>query len=296
MSLFSHIPDDPPEAPTRQGVPMRPEGGPPPFIVVSYGGGTDSTALLVEAHRRGIRPDLVVFADTGSERPHTYDFLKVMGEWLAGVGFPEIQVARWYHKVNGFVPLHVRCLERSQLPSKAYGHVGCTSKWKQDPLDKMVREHPGAVAALAEGRTVERWLGYDATEGERYARLRHKPPPFVWRAPLFEWNIARSECKEIIAAAGLPQPGKSSCWMCPMMNKSEVDDLAKQYPHLAALALDIERKAADAGDLGADERGLGLRIGVPWRAWLSRPPQEQLFPAVVDEEDDADAMPCGCHD
>ena len=34
------------------------------MIALSYGGGTDSTALLLAAHARGIRPDLIVFADT----------------------------------------------------------------------------------------------------------------------------------------------------------------------------------------------------------------------------------------
>lgn len=147
------------------------------MIVVSYGGGTDSTALLIEAHRRGIRPDLILFADTGSEMPHTYAYLPVVAEWCAGVDFPEIQVVKWIHQKNGFVPLHVRSLQRSQLPSKAYGHVGCTSKWKQDPLDGAVAKDPEVIAALEAGRTVERWLGYDAREGARHAKLRHKPPP-----------------------------------------------------------------------------------------------------------------------
>ena len=50
MSLFPDIPDSQTETPDRRAVTMRPEGG-RPFVVVSYGGGTDSTALLVEAHR-----------------------------------------------------------------------------------------------------------------------------------------------------------------------------------------------------------------------------------------------------
>lgn len=294
MSLFSHIPDEPPEAPTRQGVPMRPEGGPPPFIVVSYGGGTDSTALLVEAHRRGIRPDLILFADTGSEMPHTYDYLPVMAEWCAKVGFPEIQVVRWMRECV-FVPLHQACLERSELPSKAYGMGSCTDRWKQRPLDRAVREHPDVVAAVSSGRVVERWLGYDAREAGRVANIRHKPPPYLWRAPLFEWDIAREQCREIIAAAGLPQPGKSSCWMCPMMRGHEIDNMAAAYPALAAAAVEMERKAAAAGSAGAGGRGLGMRLGARWEQWLSRPPQERLFPAAVDEEDEEE-KPCGCHD
>ena len=295
MSLFPDIPDSQTETPDRRAVTMRPEGG-RPFVVVSYGGSTDSTALLVEAHNRGMRPDLILFADTGSEMPHTYAYLPVMAEWCAKVGFPEIQVVRWTREGGVFVSLHEACMERSELPSKAYGMGSCTDRWKQRPLDRAVKEHPEVVAALASGRTVERWVGYDATEGGRVANIAHKPPPYRWRAPLYEWNIAREQCREIIVSAGLPQPGKSSCWMCPMMRGSEIDRMAAAYPALAAAAVEMERKAAAAGSTGAGGRGLGMRLGTRWEEWLSRPPQERLFPVPVDEEDDADAMPCGCHD
>ena len=42
------------------------------MIVVSYGGGTNSVAMLVGLHERGLRPDAIVFADTGGEKPNTY--------------------------------------------------------------------------------------------------------------------------------------------------------------------------------------------------------------------------------
>lgn len=32
-------------------------------LVVAYGMGVDSTALLVGLHQRGLRPDLILFAD-----------------------------------------------------------------------------------------------------------------------------------------------------------------------------------------------------------------------------------------
>ena len=41
-------------------------------LVVSFGGGVDSTAMLIEMKNRGIRPDVILFADTGAERPGTY--------------------------------------------------------------------------------------------------------------------------------------------------------------------------------------------------------------------------------
>lgn len=41
-------------------------------IVVSYGGGTNSTALLVGMVNNKIIPDAIIFADTGGEKPETY--------------------------------------------------------------------------------------------------------------------------------------------------------------------------------------------------------------------------------
>lgn len=36
--------------------------------VFSYGGGRNGTGLAIEALRRGLRPDVILFADTGGER------------------------------------------------------------------------------------------------------------------------------------------------------------------------------------------------------------------------------------
>lgn len=51
-------------------------------LVVSYGMGVDSTALLVGLAARGIRPDAILFADTGAERPETYAYLAPFNRWL----------------------------------------------------------------------------------------------------------------------------------------------------------------------------------------------------------------------
>lgn len=47
-------------------------------LVVAYGMGVDSTAVLVGLQQRGIRPDLILFADTGDEKPATYAYLPVI--------------------------------------------------------------------------------------------------------------------------------------------------------------------------------------------------------------------------
>ncbi|QDU97641.1 hypothetical protein Pla8534_54920 [Lignipirellula cremea] len=45
---------------------------PKPPLVVAYGLGVDSTAMLIGLQRRGVRPDLILFANTGGEKPETY--------------------------------------------------------------------------------------------------------------------------------------------------------------------------------------------------------------------------------
>lgn len=68
-------------------------------IMVSYGAGTNSTAMLVEMVRRGEHVDVITFADTGGERAETYQYLEMFSAWLVDHGMPEIirvkKAARW---------------------------------------------------------------------------------------------------------------------------------------------------------------------------------------------------------
>lgn len=67
-------------------------------LVVAYGLGVNSTALLVEFVRRGIRPDLFLFADTGGEKPETYAYLPVVQRYLRRVKFPPVVTVRYEPK------------------------------------------------------------------------------------------------------------------------------------------------------------------------------------------------------
>ena len=41
--------------------------------IVGYGGGTNSTAMIIGLYQRGVPIDLILFSDTGCEQPHTYE-------------------------------------------------------------------------------------------------------------------------------------------------------------------------------------------------------------------------------
>jgi hypothetical protein len=46
------------------------------LLSVSYGFGTNSTAMLCGMLERGIKPDVILAADTGAEMPHSYRMLE----------------------------------------------------------------------------------------------------------------------------------------------------------------------------------------------------------------------------
>src|SRR5262249_35385359 len=145
-------------------------------LVVAYGLGVDSTALLIEFARRGVRPDLILFADTGGEKPETY--LPLVQRYLAAVGFPPVVTVRYVPRRAAYHTLEGQCLHTGTLPSLAYGGRSCSLNYKRTPQDRYVRRWPPALACWARGGKVVKAIGFDAgptdgrrkrfTEGDRY--------------------------------------------------------------------------------------------------------------------------------
>jgi hypothetical protein len=243
--------------------PVDPTAGLP--VIVAYGAGVDSTAMLVEMARRGWRPDLVLMADTGSEQPRTYAYLPIFERWLLEHGMPGITIVKNASPIAGDASLGDECHRKKVLPSLAYGGHSCSLKWKVGPQDRFCREHFGwdrkrDWGVPARGNTPPgKWkhgpwllklIGYDAgpADGRRIKNAAGLwPPGYVYRYPLHEWKWDRARCEAEIAAAGLPVPIKSSCYFCPAMKAHEVDALAKAHPELAAKAVEMERRAHERG-------------------------------------------------
>jgi 3'-phosphoadenosine 5'-phosphosulfate sulfotransferase (PAPS reductase)/FAD synthetase len=60
--------------------------------IVSFGGGTNSTAMIIGMYLHKIPIDLILFADTGGEQPHTYEFIETFNSWLERHGLPQKSV------------------------------------------------------------------------------------------------------------------------------------------------------------------------------------------------------------
>lgn len=205
-------------------------------LIVAYGLGVDSTAVLVELYKRNIRPDAILFADTGDEKQETYDYLPIINQWLRSIGFPEVTVVRYqprdFKSWKPYTTLGESCLTYGTLPSLAYGVKSCSLKWKVVPQNKWTDNWPMAVDYWRAGGKVLRVIGYDASpkDVKRYAHAKGiEDSKYVYWYPLIEWNMDRDACKAAIRAIGLSVPPKSACKFCPATQPAELTTHRKEY-------------------------------------------------------------------
>ena len=256
------------------------------FIAVAYGGGVNSTALLIEFARRKIIPGLIIFSDTGGERPETYLFVQRFSLWLQSQGLPAILTVKKGHR-KGYPDetLEQNCLRKAMLPSIAYGFKTCSEKFKIRAQEKFINRFPATHAIFKAGGKVLKVIGYDAGEPGRakpYVHLRYD-----YCYPLVEWGFDREKCVAICTLAGF-RPSKSSCFFCPSMTKPEIVQLRDEHPDLLARALAMEDHAKE--NL-VTVKGLGRRFN--WRQFI-----ESLQKGDTDAckwEGDVET-PCGCYD
>ena len=71
--------------------------------------------MLVGMWERGIKPQLVITADVGSERPETYAFRPIFDEWLESVGFPRSVSVRYQPQDYKHWPPYYTLLENCLL-------------------------------------------------------------------------------------------------------------------------------------------------------------------------------------
>lgn len=217
--------------------------------IVSFGSGTNSTAMIIGMYLHKIPIDLITFADTGGEQPHTYEYIEIFNEWLKKHGLPEITTVFYTDKDGNRLTLEEECLRSCTLPSIAYGFKKCSLKHKIGTQEKFCNHDPRCKVEWKAGRRVHKYIGYDAGETRRVqhaAVADEANKKYENHYPLYVWGWDRAECVRVIERAGLPKPGKSSCFFCPSMKKKEIEELWTKYPELFQRAVDMERNAAES--------------------------------------------------
>jgi len=224
------------------------------LTVAAWGGGVNSTAMVVEWLRREQPLDYVLFADTGGEKPTTYAYLETFALWLQERKVPFVRLKATVQDES----LKQECLRSKRLPSLAYGFKKCSLKWKRQPQDKWLNNSDEARAVWAAGGQVLKLIGYDAGEKRRAVPKNGKSSfdcdKYTYRYPLIEWDWDRDACVDGLKAAGLPIPPKSSCFFCPASTVKEILDLQEKHPDLLERALAMENNAENTSVLGLGRR------------------------------------------
>ena len=209
--------------------------------VVSYGGGVNSTALIIFLIKNKLPLDHVVFADTGDEMPETYDYLKHMKKFCTKHKVP-------FHivKVQRGDSLSDRCFKRRVIPSQMWRW--CTRDMKVHPIHSFYRSLKTHVY---------QYMGIDYDE---IHRMKDPKVDYVTNIfPLIDYKIGRNECVELIKYAGLPVPVKSGCFFCPFNNVDRWAEIYEKHPDLYKFAMKIEENGKHMPKQTLAPKGYTLR-------------------------------------
>jgi hypothetical protein len=240
------------------------------LTIISYGGGVQSTAMLVLANRgelAGYHPDAAIFANVGddSEHPATNAYVR---EWAAVVSaIPVIEVQNTDRAGNprslrGTIEAGTKAGRQNDLipiytPEGVPLSRGCTRDYKIRPIGKWLKSHgasPETPAIVC--------IGISTDEIHRANRKRAEPyenPVF----PLLDLGLNRADCVQLIESAGWPNPGKSSCYFCPFHRPQMWSEMRRDEPELFQSSVELERTMNDRREsYGAEPRYL-TRFGKP---------------------------------
>lgn len=241
--------------------------------VVSYGGGINSTALLILIKRANVIPDAILFADTGGERKETYEYVKHFSIWLQRFGMPPIETVKYKTKDGELLTLEQDVINNKTLPSIAFGWKSCSEKFKIRPQAKYIAEK------FSNHDFIHHYIGFDA--GERHRIIDNPLEGHYNHYTLYDAGLDRDGCVRLIKDEGLPIPPKSSCIYCPNMKKHEILSLSSEEKERVKI---IEANAKNKVEM----KGLGRQYS--WTDLINADESQlKLF-------DDLDMYnnPCGC--
>jgi 3'-phosphoadenosine 5'-phosphosulfate sulfotransferase (PAPS reductase)/FAD synthetase len=213
--------------------------------VFSYGGGVQSTAVLVLSAQGKLPYTHFVFANVGddTENPKTLEYIEQFAKPYAenhGLFIIEIQKSSSTAD-NSTLYKELLSSNRSvAIPMYVNGvpiRRGCTSNWKVAVVEKFMRDYAGAKRK----RKKPIGIGISLDEFKRM-RTDNADRVTIMEYPLIDLRLTREDCVEIIKEANLPVPPKSSCWFCPYKKISEWKSLKEENPALFTKAIELEKK------------------------------------------------------
>jgi len=206
-----------------------------PLQVLSFGGGVQSTAMLLMVHEGTLpRPDVVMFADTGSELPETIAHIENNARpFIENVLKIPFIVCRSHRGA-----LHDDYMRIQAIPM--VGIRSCTDNFKIAPQRKAIRK----IVGNRNGKLLaECWMGITTDEAKRKPEKKDpREPKWIEKTyPLLDLvPTSRAECQALNDRHNW-NVVKSGCHCCPYQSTKSWLKLKKDHPELFAISLEMER-------------------------------------------------------
>lgn len=262
-----------------------------PLRVISYGGGVQSTALLVLAAQKRIDFTTFLMANVGddSEDPRTLDYVHNVAMPYAaqhGItihlldrikrdGTVETLWGRLMREGSRSLPIPIR------MDNGKPGGRSCTADFKVGVTGKWLKQHGASAdnpATIGIGISADEVMRANNRRVDPHERIVY---PLVGIGEETGLAMNRQDCIQLIARAGLPVPPKSSCFFCPFHRPSAWEDLQRERPDLFEKSCQLEDTLNERRDmLGKDHVWL-TRFAMPLRDAIKAPDLLPIF------EDDA---------
>ena len=200
-------------------------------IYLSLGAGVDTTAIILMPDVMD-KTDFILFADTGSENPETYDYLNnIIKPYLEKIQKPLV-IVHGEEIINNkpVTNMEEAYLGWNAIPVRFLRH--CTDKWKIRPMNRYLKEH------YPEGNLIK-IIGFAYDEIQRVKCQSDE----TWY-PLIEKKMTRADCIKYIQSRGFPVPPKSGCFYCPFQRINQWKELRSNHPDLWQRAIELEKNGS----------------------------------------------------
>lgn len=191
--------------------------------IISYGGGTQSTAMILMALNGEFEfmPDFAIYADTGGEPQFINDYVNYFINFVKVKYNFDIFVVRAKQGL-----LHKLTIEPERIAKSGLSYTSsnppyftlnpdgtkgmmmrqCTSDFKIQPIAKFIN------SKLQRGEPYRKWIGISFDERQRM-KISTKRIKLYY--PLVDKFIRRADSIKYIIDKGLNKPLRSSCFFCP---------------------------------------------------------------------------------
>jgi len=218
--------------------------------IISYGGGTQSTALILMALNGKYdlqRPDFAIYADTGGEPEFINEYVRYF-----------IDHCKNEYDFDIFTIMHKTGLEDMLLNSDQVSRDGkfyissvppfftlskdgnkgmlmrqCTSDYKVHPISKFITSKIGRAVEY------KLWMGISFEERSRMRISNVKKITNYY--PLVDNYVKRMDSVKYVIECGVKAPQRSSCYFCPYHSDRYWKWLKNNHPDEFSKAVKLEK-------------------------------------------------------